>query len=194
MEGSTGQLFALQEPADGDIIVPDSLPTEDTVAEDLACQVANLRRVAAAAPFSWHMPQASVPGNPEVQAFLQGPKHSYTLSGSFSGIDQARKAAGRLVQTSIYSYGSHRCYGQTRWCSSNHSATVEAHGTGRNAHVAILKTDEWHKALLKTKQGHAQELQAVKLLLRKPAAAAAALADVLRVADTTVDTIDLTSD
>ncbi|WIA21142.1 hypothetical protein OEZ85_005453 [Tetradesmus obliquus] len=150
--------------------------------------------MAAAAPFSWHMPQANVPGNPEVQAFLQGPKQSFTISGGFSGIDQAHKAAGRLVQPSSYSYGSHRCYRPTRWCSSNHSATVEARGTGKNAHVAIVKTVEWHKALLEAKKGHTQELQAVKQLLRKSAAAAPVPADVRRVADTTVDTIDLTSD
>lgn len=45
----------------------------------VACQVANLRRMAAAAPFSWHMPQASVPGNPEVRVepleLLCKPRH-----------------------------------------------------------------------------------------------------------------------
>jgi hypothetical protein len=66
--------------------------------------------------------------------------------------------------------------------------------------VVIRKTQEWYKAQVKGKEVYKQELQAVKQLLRKPApvaaaaAAAAAAVDVRPVADTAVDTIDLTSD
>jgi hypothetical protein len=37
----------------------------------VSCQVANLQRLAAVAPFSWHMPQASVPSYRQVSCHLQ---------------------------------------------------------------------------------------------------------------------------
>lgn len=167
----------------------------------VACQVAHLQRMAAVPAFSWHMPQATLQNYsyPQVQAFLRGPGETFTLSGCFSGIADARKAVCELLgKSSRYGYGS--SFGQGSCIESSYSISAEARGTGRNAHVVIRKTQAWHQAQVKHKEGHQQELQAVSQLLRKPAAAAAAAAaaavpaDVRPVADSGVVMIDLTSD
>ncbi|WIA21140.1 hypothetical protein OEZ85_005451 [Tetradesmus obliquus] len=159
--------------------------------------------MAAVPAFSWHTPQATLQNYsyPQVQAFLRGPGEALTLSGCFSGIADARKAVCELLGKSnrYGSYGS--CFGSGSCIESSYSISAEARGTGRNAHVVIRKTQAWYQAQVKHKEGHKQELQAVKQLLRKPAAAAAAAAaagavpaDVRPVADSGVDIFDLMSD
>lgn len=149
--------------------------------------------------FSVVSPKYSTSGVLQVQAFLRGPGETFTLSGCFSGIADARKAVCELLgKSSRYGYGS--SFGQGSCIKSSYSISAEARGTGRNAHVVIRKTQAWHQAQMKHKEGHQQELQAVSQLLRKPAAAAAAAAaaavpaDVRPVADSGVDVVDLTSD
>lgn len=134
----------------------------------VACQVANLQRMAAVPAFSWHMPQAKMPGFPQVEAFLQGPEEQFALGG-FPGITEARTAAKQLIMCNAprchSGYSSYRSY------SSSYSFTALAKGAGDDAHVAIRKTQEYYIGKLKQLPAVSQELQGMLTLVR-PAAGA----------------------
>lgn len=137
----------------------------------VACQVANLQRMAAVPAFSWHMPQAKMPGFPQVEAFLQGPEESFALRG-FLGITEARTAAKQLILCNAPRF--HSGYSSYSSYSSSYSFTALAKGAGDDAHVAIRKTQEYYIEQLKRLPAVIQELQGVLALVRPAAGAAVA--------------------
>lgn len=92
---------------------------------------------------------------------MHGPQETFTLRG-FSSIVQARSAASSLLNSRYpYAYS-----GQGSYVSSNYSITAQAHGTGRNAYVAIRKTRQCYELMVQAKQEFVKELQVVKALQR----------------------------
>jgi hypothetical protein len=98
----------------------------------------------------------------QVEAFLHGPTETFTLGG-FSGISGARREASKIQGRSIYGYGSSKTNSST---PSTYSMTATAQGTGKNACVVIRKTRECYQLQVQAKQLLAQELIAVRRLVR----------------------------
>lgn len=98
-----------------------------------------------------------------MEAFLQGPREKFTLTG-FASIKEARKGASAL--TGGYSY--YRSCGSDREGvkEPTHSFTAQACGAGRNARVEISKTRVWWDQMVRGKAAYGKELEAVQALLR----------------------------
>lgn len=82
-------------------------------------------------PFTWEMPDAVFPANPDVEAFLRGPEPTFLVRG-FPAINAARIFINEHTQSPFERYPT---------CSY----TMNTRGRGKNSAVVIIKTREQYE-------------------------------------------------
>ncbi|KXZ52696.1 hypothetical protein GPECTOR_9g742 [Gonium pectorale] len=105
---------------------------------------------------SWEQPAARFPSDPEIEAFLRGPKQQEFFRGRWAGRPAGRAWAAQHFGAPYRTAGSGYC------------ATAQADGCGRNTVVTITKINRQYDDAVRLYDDRKRELAVVRALLPSP--------------------------